>query len=229
MKKKLGSGAHKVAIVYAAVPYAQAGFTQLQSLAKAAGWKLVDTDSYDPGGLSFNSQASKVASANPDGLMIWGAATPADAQVLKQLVDGGYDGPITGDVAYTLPFIPEIAGAAAEKIVAPSQISYAEPDEATKAFLDSYRSTYNEPATFLPGAAFDAVHIIAEAIKRADCKTDPDSVVAAMDGLSYKGVSGEFDYTTEYKGGPQGASFKPITFRDGQYATPEDVTAPSGQ
>ena len=224
----MGDKAGKVAILYANVPYGQAGNKLLQAEARKRGWDVVD-EGFDPSQFKFTAQVQKVARAKPDGVMIWGAATPADAQVLKQLVDGGYDGPITGDVAYTLPFIPEIAGAAAEKIVAPSQISYAEPDEQTKAFLDSYRSTYNEPATFLPGAAFDAVHIIGEAIKKADCKTDPDSVVAAMDGLSYKGVSGEFDYTADYKGGPQGASFKPITFRDGEYATPEDVTTPGGQ
>jgi hypothetical protein len=110
--------------------------------------------------VEFTAQVQKVARAKPDGVMIWGAATPADAQVLKQLVGAGYDGPITGDVAYTLPFIPEIAGAAAEKIVAPSQISYAEPDEQTKAFLDSYRSTYDEPATFLPGNS-DIINFLA--------------------------------------------------------------------
>ena len=229
LEQRMGDKAGKVAILYANVPYGQAGNKLLQAEARKRGWDVAVDEGFDPSQFKFTAQVQKVARAKPDGVMIWGAATPADAQVLKQLVDGGYDGPITGDVAYTLPFIPEIAGAAAEKIVAPSQISYAEPDEQTKAFLDSYRSTYDEPATFLPGAAFDAVHIIGEAIKKADCKTDPDSVVAAMDGLSYKGVSGEFDYTADYKGGPQGASFKPITFRDGEYATPEDVSAPDGQ
>lgn len=225
--QQMGDGAKKVAILYANVPYGQAGDELLQKEAADRGWDVVVNEAFDPSQFKFTAQVQKVANANPDGVMIWGAATPADAQVLKQLVGAGYDGPITGDVAMTLPFIPKIAGKASERIVAPSQISYANPDEQTQQFLDTYQQTYNEPATFLPGAAFDAVHLIAEAIKKADCKTDPDSVVAAMDGLTYQGVSGTFNYSSDYKGGPQADSFKPITYRNGQYATPDNVTSPS--
>jgi branched-chain amino acid transport system substrate-binding protein len=216
MKKKLGPGTHKVAIVYAAVPYAQAGFTQLQSLAKAAGWKLVDTDSYDPGGLSFNSQASKVASANPDGLMIWGAATPADAQLLKQVRQSGYKGPIAGDVAFSLPFIPSIAGAAADTITTLTQLNTINPPAATQKFLTAFKKAYKQSATYLPGAAYDAVHILAAAIKRAGCKTDATSVSKAMIGLKYTGVNGPYDYTAKYKGGPPVKSFHYITYKNGQ-------------
>ena len=61
MKNKLGPGPHKVGIVYAAVPYAQVGFPQLNALAKTAGWQVVDADSYDPTALTFQTQASKLA------------------------------------------------------------------------------------------------------------------------------------------------------------------------
>ena len=79
------------------MPYAQAGFAQLNGLAKKAGWTVV-SDSYDPTALTFQTQASKLASANPDGVMLWGAATPADAQLLKQIRAAGYKGPAAGDV-----------------------------------------------------------------------------------------------------------------------------------
>lgn len=227
--QQMGDGPKKVAILYANVPYGQAGNELLTKETEERGWDLAVDEAFDPTQFKFTSQVQKVVRADPDGVMIWGAATPADAQVLKQLVGAGYDGPITGDAAMTLPFIPEIAGKASEQIVAPSQISYANPDEQTKRFLDSYQQTYDEPPTFLPGAAYDAVHIIGEAIERADCKTDAESVATAMDGLSYKGVSGQFDYTADYKGGPQANSFKPITYRNGEYATPDDVTAPEGE
>ena len=216
LKKKLGPGTHKVAIVYAAVPYAQAGFTQLQSLAKAAGWTLVDTDSYDPGGLTFNSQASKVASANPQGLMIWGAATPADAQVLKQIRQAGYKGPIAGDVAFSLPFIPTDAGAAADTITTLTQLNPINPPAATRKFLAEFKKAYKQGATYLPGAAYDAVHVLAAAIKRAGCKTDATSVSKAMIGLKYAGVNGPYDYTSTYKGGPPVQSFRYITYKNGQ-------------
>lgn len=229
LAQQMGEGPKKVAILYANVPYGQAGNELLTAEAEERGWDLAVDEAFDPTQFKFTAQVQKVVRANPDGVMIWGAATPADAQVLKQLVGAGYDGPITGDAAMTLPFIPEIAGKASENIVAPSQISYANPDDQTQKFLDSYQQAYDEPPTFLPGAAYDAVHIIGEAIEKADCKTDAESVATAMDGLSYKGVSGQFDYSADYKGGPQASSFKPITYRNGEYATPDDVTAPEGE
>lgn len=127
-------------------------------------------------------------------------------------------------MAFTLPFIPEVAGAAAETIVMPLQLDFVDPDEKTQRFLESYEAKYDSPPTFLPAAAYDAVHILAEAIKQADCNADAESVAEAMNsGLEYTGVSGQFSYNREYKGGPVAEAFQPMTFKDGEYAVPEDV------
>ena len=102
LEQRMGDKAGKVAILYANVPYGQAGNKLLQAEARKRGWDVAVDEGFDPSQFKFTAQVQKVARAKPDGVTIWGAATPADAQVLKQLVDGGYDGPITGDVAYTL-------------------------------------------------------------------------------------------------------------------------------
>jgi hypothetical protein len=60
------------------------------------------------------------------------------------------------------------------------------------------------------------VHIIAAAVKRAGCKTDPTSMAKAMIGLTYNGVDGTYRYTAKYKGGPLGSSFFPITYSNGR-------------
>jgi branched-chain amino acid transport system substrate-binding protein len=216
MKKKLGPGKHMVAIVYAAVPYAQAGYTQLNQLAKAAGWTVVDADSYDPAGLTFQSQASKVAADKPQGLMIWGAASPADAQLLKQIRQAGYKGPAVGDVAFSLPFIPADAGSAADTITTLSQLNTIKPSPATKKFLAEFQAAYKQQATYLPGAAYDSVQILAAAIQRAGCKTDALDVSHAMVGLKYNGVNGPYSYTSTYKGGPPVNSFRYITYKNGK-------------
>ena len=59
--------------------------------------------------------------------MIWGAATPADAQLLKQIRNAGYKGPAAGDVAFSLPFIPKDAGPAADTIMTLSQLNTVNP------------------------------------------------------------------------------------------------------
>jgi branched-chain amino acid transport system substrate-binding protein len=216
LAKKLGPGKHKVGILYANVPYAQFGYDLLKTAIAKRGWTLASSDNWDVTKFDFTAQAQKIASANPDGLFFWGAATPADAQILKQVRQAGYAGPAVGDVAYTLPFIPKVAGnAAAATIVAPSQLNTVNPNPATKKFLAAYKKATKSDATFLAGQAYDAVHIIAAAVKRAGCKDDPTAMAKAMIGLTYKGVNGLYTYTAKYKGGPLGKSFFPITYRGG--------------
>lgn len=216
MAKKLGPGKHKVSILYANVPYAQFGYELLKSAIARRGWQLVSSDNWDVTKFDFTSQAQKIASANPQGLFFWGAATPADAQILKQVRDAGYRGPAVGDVAYTLPFIPTVAGKASATIVAPSQLNIVHPDAATAKFLVGYKKTTKSQATFLAGQAYDVVHIIAAAVRRSGCKEDPTSLSKAMLGLLYKGVNGVYHYTANYKGGPLGGSFFEITYRNGR-------------
>jgi ABC-type branched-subunit amino acid transport system substrate-binding protein len=216
MAKKLGPGKHKVGILWANVPYAQFGFELLKSAIAQRGWEIVASDNWDVTKFDFTSQAQKITTSNPEGLFFWGAATPADAQILKQVRSSGYTGPAVGDVAYTLPFIPTVAGnAAAATIVAPSQLNTVNPDPATKKFLAAYKKSAKSDATFLAGQAYDVVHIIAAAVKRAGCKDDPTSLSKAMIGLTYKGVNGVYNYTSKYKGGPLGKSFFEITYKDG--------------
>jgi ABC-type branched-subunit amino acid transport system substrate-binding protein len=216
MAKKLGPGKHKVGILWANVPYAQFGFELLKSAIAQRGWEIVASDNWDVTKFDFTSQAQKITTSNPEGLFFWGAATPADAQILKQVRSSGYTGPAVGDVAYTLPFIPTVDGnAAAATIVAPSQLNTVNPDPATKKFLAAYKKSAKSDATFLAGQAYDVVHIIAAAVKRAGCKDDPTSLSKAMIGLTYKGVNGVYNYTAKYKGGPLGKSFFEITYKDG--------------
>jgi branched-chain amino acid transport system substrate-binding protein len=217
MAKKLGPGKHTVGILYANVPYAQFGFDLLKKSISQRGWTISPTDNWDVTKFDFTAQAQKIASAKPDGLFFWGAATPADAQILKQVREAGYTGPAVGDVAYSLPFIPKVAGNdAASTLVTFSQLNTVNPSKKTKAFLTAYLKATKGEATFLAGQAFDAVHLIAAAVKRAGCKSDPTAMADAMIGLTYTGVNGLYQYTKDYKGGPRGKSFRAVTYRNGK-------------
>ncbi|MEY2534799.1 MAG: branched-chain amino acid transport system substrate-binding protein, partial [bacterium] len=223
MGETLGSGSHKIAILNAAVPYAQNGADQLKDLSQKNGWDVVLTDTYDPTAVSFTSQASKVAKANPEGLLIWGAGAPGDAQLIKQVRAAGYKGPAVGDIIWTLPFISEVAGAAAETMVGFTQLNNVDPPANVEKFLTGYKAAYDEEATFLSAASYDGVHVVAEAIKKAGCKADSTSIANAMVDLKYDGVNGPWNYTADYKGGPPSESFNAATFKDGKPAFAEPV------
>jgi branched-chain amino acid transport system substrate-binding protein len=219
LAKRMGKGAKRVGILYSNVPYGQFGFNLLKPLVQKRGWQLSVVDNWDVTAFDFTSQAQKVANGRLDGLLLWGAATPADAKILQQVREAGYSGPAVGEVAYSLPFIPTTAGnAVAASLVAFSQLDTISPDAKTRRFLTEYKKRYKSEPTFLPAGAYDAVHVLAAAVRRAGCKDDPDSLVKAMNGLRYKGVTGQFAYTKDYKSGPQASAFRPVTFKNGKYA-----------
>jgi ABC-type branched-subunit amino acid transport system substrate-binding protein len=68
-------------------------------------------------------------------------------------------------------------------------------------------------------AAYKAVHILAAEAKGAGNVTSA-GLVRALRGLKYKGVTGNFDHTGRYRGGPGQTAYMPIAFTRDKYITP---------
>jgi branched-chain amino acid transport system substrate-binding protein len=212
--------AKKVDILYVNIPYGVAGFNFLKQQAPAKGMTVGVTDNWDVGGFDFTPQVQKVIADRPDGVFLWGAAAPSDSQVLKQLRQAGFQGPVVGDAAYSLPNVPSVAGPAADTIVAVSQLNLVNPDARTQKFVDDYKTVSGSPTlpSYLAGTAYDSVYVLKTAVERANGDSDPTKLARAMVGLNHQGVTGAFKYTADNHAGPGLDSFVAITYKNGQYA-----------
>jgi branched-chain amino acid transport system substrate-binding protein len=71
-----------------------------------------------------------------------------------------------------------------------------------KKFEAKYVKRFNQPIQLYAPYTYDAVHVIVDAMKRAN-STDPAKIVAAMPATDYKGIIGEtaFDAKGDLKHG----------------------------
>lgn len=213
-------GVKKAAIIWANTPYGQEGNKDVTAFAKEAGIEIVNSEGFDTGKFDFTSQASKSAAAKPDAIFLYGGGGSADSLLLKAVVNTGFDGHIIGDLAFSTPTVPDTAGAAADKVVSLTPVNYGDPDAETKKFLDAYQAKYNEGASVLSAYAYVAVKMVAAAIEKADAY-EGKALAEAIQSLNFESIIGKLEYTDEYHGGPNADAFKPVTFKGGEFAAPD--------
>lgn len=208
----------KAEILYANVPFGVLGEQEIAAAAKQQGVTVAGTDSWDVSNFDFTSVASKIASAKPDGLFMFGSGAATDAQALQAVRQQGYKGPIVGDVTYAEGDIPQVAGpSVSSTVVGMSQINYADPAGVSKSFISAFKSAYGHLPDYLAGASYDSIYIVAKAIGKAG-SYNAMAIDKALLKLSYTGVVGNYAFSGKYRGGPGEGSYIPVTFKNGQYA-----------
>ncbi len=149
---------------------------------------------------------------------------PAQAIIAKNMRQAGWKVPLFqshgfGNIKYV-----EAAGAAAEGIIFPAGrllIADSLPDSnPQKALLLKYKADYEtkhkEAASTFGGHGFDAMSILAEAIKIGG--NDRDKVRAAIENLKgFAGTGGIFNYSAEDHNGLDIDSFVMLTVKDGKF------------
>jgi len=101
----------------------------------------------------------------------------------------------------------------------PTQRSRNTPSAPAAAFLAAYSEKYKHPPSPFAAASYDGVQLWARAVARAGGKTDPESVAAAMIGLNYDGVIGNFKVTKDNHTGLDAAAYKAIVLKNGNWTT----------
>ncbi|MGH2508545.1 MAG: ABC transporter substrate-binding protein, partial [Ktedonobacteraceae bacterium] len=193
--------AKTIAITYSNVPYGVNGDKFINQMAQRHGVKVVAAEKWGDTDIDFTPQAGRLKQANADAILVWGSCAPNDAQFVKAVRDAGVTAPFIGNLCMSSPQVPQIAGKTAEGMVSFSVLDYGHPDAETKAFLQAFKEKFGQTPIPFAATSYDGVRLWAKAVERANGKTDPASVAAAMIGLKYKGVSGEFDITKDNHNG----------------------------
>ena len=160
-------------------------------------WKNGDTD--------YTSQSARIAEVNPDAVYVIGWANDLGA-LLKQLRQGGYEGIVVGDNAFTSLKMREVAGEAANgayftaAYILPSTYEDIDNDPAfsdplMNDYLHLYYDNYGElPTDDNAFRSFDAINIIAEGIKIAK-SLDGEALRDAFSGIhDFQCLVGTMDY-----------------------------------
>jgi branched-chain amino acid transport system substrate-binding protein len=161
------------------------------------GGKIVGKDTYKIGDKTFTAQIAKIKALSPQPDFIYAAANAEEiGLILKQLRQAGITLPVVGGDGYDTPLLLQVGGDAANNTYFTTHAFIGDgASPKVKAFMDAYQKAYNTaPENAFAALGYDAVKLMADAIKRAGAP-DPAKIrdaLAATSGLD--GVTGTISY-----------------------------------
>lgn len=221
-------GITKIAVLAGNTGFGKAGKGQLLKLAPEFGIEIVEVEVYDKKSNDLSAVVAKIkANKDVQAVINW-SIVPAQAIVAKNMRQAGWDVPLFqshgfGNIKYV-----QAAGAAAEGIIFPAGrllIAESLPDDNPQkallmAYKKNYESRFNEPASTFGGHGYDAITILAAAIKEAG--NDRDKVRAAIENLKgFAGTGGVFNFSATDHNGLDIDAFQMMIVKDGKFVAYE--------
>jgi branched-chain amino acid transport system substrate-binding protein len=224
LKKK---GIQKIAVITAADGFGRDGKKWLESLAPEYGLKIISNESFQATDNDMTPQLIKIKAVSPEAIVCWtiGKAGAIVAKNVKQL-----------DIKTALvqchglpdPIYIKLAGDASEKNIMPSTkllVADQLPDtdvqkrvilEFIRLYTDVYHYDKQFPINTHSGYAWDAIYIVANAMKKAG--TNNEALRAAIEQTKgYVGVSGVYSLTPEDHNGLGTDSMVMVQIADGKW------------
>lgn len=190
-----------VAIIHSQDEYGQVGMENMLELAKKYNLKVLGKESFKPGDTDLTAQMVNIRQLQPD--FVYAIAVSNElGPLLKQLRNNGYHGYLMAEMTIGNPETQEVAGKATDKVLFATSYLMAlkSPDEISepmvRQFLVDFQKEYGRMLQSEVGyRCYDAVHIIAEGIRRAGAVegTKMRDAIRAIKG--YELLAGEYDYT----------------------------------
>jgi branched-chain amino acid transport system substrate-binding protein len=220
--KKMGIS--KIGLLSSNTGFGKAGKDQVSKLAPQHGIQILADEVYDKAATDLTAEVTKLKAAGVQAIVNW-SIEPAQAIVIKNVRQIGMTVPIFqshgfGNIQYV-----KAAGAAAEGVIFPAgRLLVAErlPDQhPQKALLVSYKKAYEakygEDVSTFGGHAYDAITLLANALKVAG-GADREKVRAALEATSgLVGTAGVFNLSPTDHTGLTVEAFEMLTVKDGKF------------
>jgi len=212
--------ASKIAILHDENLYGSGGSTIAQNEAKTLGMTIVGDESYPGTATDFTAQIVKLRDAKPDAIVLWGATT-TPGLAIKAARTLGVTVPILGSSGIGSPAILNVAGGAAAGVVYSASPISPVPTSEQKAFETLYDGEYHAPANAFAAMGWDAVQMIAAALREAKGKTDGASLAAALEsGKPIALVEGTYKFSASDHNGLAPADVHILKAVNGTWGAP---------
>ena len=196
-----GLNAKKVAIIDDATAYGKGLADEFEKTAKANGITVVAREATNDKATDFKAILTKVKGTQPDVIM-YGGMDATGGPLTKQARELGIKAKIVGGDGMCTDKVAELAGVAVENIIC-SEAGMALSKMAKGAdFEKAYKARFNSSVQIYAPFTYDAVYVIADAMKRAN-STTPAAILAQMPTTNYNGLIGNvaFDAKGDMKEG----------------------------
>ena len=224
-------GLTKIALFTASDSFGKDGLGWLERLAPEFGITFAAKESFGPADTDMTAQLTKIRNAAPQAIVSW-TIGPVGSIVAKNKAQLGITTPLFQCHGLPDPKYIELAGKASEgdrmpatKLMVGDTLPGSDPQKKVIAdFITLYRDVYKYdkefPINTHSGYAWDAISIVANAMKKAG--TDPKALRAAIEQTTgYVGVSGVYNLTAEDHNGLDVDSMVMVQVKDGKFVPAE--------
>ena len=154
---------------------------------------------FNPGDTDFTGQLTKLINSGIDALIAYGTDS-YQGPIMKQARQGGFNGLVFGPESLSVPSVKDVAGKDADGAVfGSSYVIPVKPEDSINKMHENFFKAFVAEFKKMPDSqtamrCYDAVYIIAEAIKRANSLngTAIRDQIANMKGV--EGLAGTFDF-----------------------------------
>jgi branched-chain amino acid transport system substrate-binding protein len=187
-------GLKKAAVLYVNNDYGKGLNEVFNKEFSGKGGEILISQPFEQSETDFRTQLTKIKKVNPDAIYLVGYPREVP-QCLKQMKELGLNVKVLSTVAFEDPNIIKIAKSAAEGVIYPFPVTPTEEDSAVRIFLTAYRSKYSKEPGITCDVGYDAVNMLALAIKLSSGYNGDDIQKGLMMIKNFHGASGimEFD------------------------------------
>ncbi|MEW5774978.1 MAG: ABC transporter substrate-binding protein [Thermodesulfobacteriota bacterium] len=218
------SGYKKLAIITVSDGFGQAGRGVLQELVPAQGFTLVADEIYGPKDTDMTAQLTKIKSLAPDAVICWGT-NPGPAVISRNRVQIGMSTPLYQSHGVASKKFIELAGDAAEGLLLPAgrlivagQLAEGHPQKPVlMGYSKDYETKYKAAVSTFGGHAYDAVHLVADAVKRTG-SAEPQAIRDGIEKITaFVGTAGIFTFGPTEHNGLDASAFEMIRIEKGDW------------
>jgi branched-chain amino acid transport system substrate-binding protein len=188
----------KVTVIYGNDDaFTKSGYDVFKSTLEAQKIPVTTTETYAKGDVDFKAQLTKIKATNPDAMVCSCLAEEA-ANIILQTRSLGMKQPFIGGNGLNSPKLFEIAKDSGDNTVMGSPWSAENAAPANKAFIAAYKAKFNADPDQFAAQAYDAMHIVAEALGKVklsgNLEKDRQALRDALPAVKWDGATGKFSF-----------------------------------
>jgi branched-chain amino acid transport system substrate-binding protein len=157
---------------------------------KTAGGRIVAEQNYSEGDSDFSAQLTALRPLDPDVIVVPGYYTDAGL-IARQAKSLGIRAVLLGGDGWDSPKLVEIGGESVEGTYFSNHYSADDPSPAVRKFVGLYQRKFGVKPDSIAALSYDAVELLADAIRRAGSTEGKRVRDALADTKDFSGVSGK--------------------------------------
>ncbi|GAK53189.1 ABC transporter substrate-binding protein [Candidatus Moduliflexus flocculans] len=187
-------GKKRIAIAYLETDWGVAAKEYFIKEATQLGAEIVATESYLDGTTDFSATLKSLRAAQPDMIFLASMLPDAVGIAKQRQLDGWDDVLLAGVSALYTPEFLKLGGDAVENLLAIALFFPKDPRPEVQNFIATYQSAYQIPPSWFAAVGYDAMNVLADAIKQGG--VDRKAIQQALASIKeFSGVTGKIVFS----------------------------------